>query len=532
LYMAVSGSESGNSSTRIINHTTHHYILQDLFNSLYSPFHFTLTFVRMMVSLPWFLILLLLALTFFVLLLLLRKYLVKSSKIAGSNLPGDSRNRAGSRITTIGFFHPYCNAGGGGERVLWCAIRSLQTRYDFVKCVVYTGDIYVSPEDIMKKVKDTFDIDIKRPVHFVYLNRRRWVEADRYPVFTLLGQSIGSVILGLEALFRFTPDIFLDTMGFAFTLPLFRFLGGSRVGAYVHYPTISTDMIDKVSQRLTDFNNVEYISHSAFLSYFKIIYYKFFAFVYGLCGSCCDVVMVNSSWTLNHINALWGVPRKTSIVYPPCNTKNLTELHIDELESAKSKNPFQIVSLAQFRPEKNHQMQLEIFQKFLKEVGAKNKEKYRWLMVGSCRGEEDEKRVSELKAQARKLKVDRNVQFVVNMKYEELLETLTESIAGVHTMKDEHFGISVVDFMASGVVTLAHDSAGPKMDIVVSSDGEKVGYLADTVDGYVQCLKEIFHLKPNERYDIGVAARNAVKKRFSEDTFKKRFLVETECLLN
>ena len=29
---------------------------------------------------------------------------------------------------TVAFFHPYCNAGGGGERVLWCAIRALQTK--------------------------------------------------------------------------------------------------------------------------------------------------------------------------------------------------------------------------------------------------------------------------------------------------------------------------------------------------------------------------------------------------------------------
>lgn len=28
----------------------------------------------------------------------------------------------------VGVFHPYCNAGGGGERVLWCAIRSLQNK--------------------------------------------------------------------------------------------------------------------------------------------------------------------------------------------------------------------------------------------------------------------------------------------------------------------------------------------------------------------------------------------------------------------
>lgn len=41
-----------------------------------------------------------------------------------------SRNarRAREGCPTVAFFHPYCNAGGGGERVLWCAIRALQNR--------------------------------------------------------------------------------------------------------------------------------------------------------------------------------------------------------------------------------------------------------------------------------------------------------------------------------------------------------------------------------------------------------------------
>ena len=34
----------------------------------------------------------------------------------------------GKAPVVIGFFHPYCNAGGGGERVLWTAIRALQNR--------------------------------------------------------------------------------------------------------------------------------------------------------------------------------------------------------------------------------------------------------------------------------------------------------------------------------------------------------------------------------------------------------------------
>lgn len=42
------------------------------------------------------------------------------------------RNRNARRARdgrpTVAFFHPYCNAGGGGERVLWCALRALQNR--------------------------------------------------------------------------------------------------------------------------------------------------------------------------------------------------------------------------------------------------------------------------------------------------------------------------------------------------------------------------------------------------------------------
>lgn len=35
------------------------------------------------------------------------------------------KNDGSAKLLHIGFFHPYCNAGGGGERVLWCAIRGL-----------------------------------------------------------------------------------------------------------------------------------------------------------------------------------------------------------------------------------------------------------------------------------------------------------------------------------------------------------------------------------------------------------------------
>lgn len=45
------------------------------------------------------------------------------------------------------------NAGGGGERVLWTAIRDVQKEFPNVICAVYTGDIEASKEQIINKVK-------------------------------------------------------------------------------------------------------------------------------------------------------------------------------------------------------------------------------------------------------------------------------------------------------------------------------------------------------------------------------------------
>lgn len=74
-----------------------------------------------------------------------------------------------------------------------------------VKIVIYTGDLDASPEEILKRAEQRFNIKLTDPVQFVYLRRRRWVEADMYPYFTLLGQSLGSIVLGAEALAAFVP---------------------------------------------------------------------------------------------------------------------------------------------------------------------------------------------------------------------------------------------------------------------------------------------------------------------------------------
>lgn len=148
--------------------------------------------------------------------------------------------------TMVGFFHPFCAGGGGGERVLWRAVRTLARLSNDLNrplhVLIYTGDGGMSPEDILSGVTRQFDISIDPaalPVSFVYVRGRRLLDASRYPVLTMLAQSLASMVLAVEALFRATPDVFVDTTGFAFSFPI-AWVAGCSIGAYVHYPTIST----------------------------------------------------------------------------------------------------------------------------------------------------------------------------------------------------------------------------------------------------------------------------------------------------
>lgn len=47
-----------------------------------------------------------------------------------------------------------------------------------------------------------------------------------------------------------------------------------------------------------------------------------------------------------------------------------------------------------------------------------------------------------------------------------MLWVFEKAKAGLHTMLEEHFGISIVEMMAAGLYTIAHNSGGPKDDII------------------------------------------------------------------
>nr|XP_037277247.1 GDP-Man:Man(3)GlcNAc(2)-PP-Dol alpha-1,2-mannosyltransferase-like [Rhipicephalus microplus] len=440
-----------------------------------------------------------------------------------------SRQRFGEAPQTWGFFHPYADACGGGEKVLWAAVRAVQEKYPSHHCIVYTGDHGVSGDQIVEKAQKRFNVKLeKSTLHFVFLHSRSLVEARLYPVFTILGQSLGSMIVGLEAILSFVPTIFIDSTGYAFTMPIFKFLGGCKVMCYTHYPTISTDMLSSVERRVQAHNNRGLISRSAVLTPIKLLYYRMFARLYAYCGWCADLVMVNSSWTKGHILELWQLPTRTVLVYPPCSVAEFKALPVTEKDSASSAE-FRVLSLSQFRPEKDHELQLKVLVELKEQLSESEFSKIKFVMIGGCRNQEDEQRVISLKSLAAEMGIEDYVEFKLNVPFTELMSEMKRASAAIHTMWNEHFGMCVVECMAAGLLMVAHNSGGPKMDIVTDYNGKRTGFLADSVSSYTAAFKTILEMAPDERRETRENARLS-SERFSEEVFVEAFVSAVEPL--
>lgn len=292
------------------------------------------------------------------------------------------------------------------------------------------------------------------------------------------------------------------------------------------------------------------------------MYYRVLILVYKFCGRYADEVACNSSWTRQHIDSLWGTTGMTCrTIFPPCDTefyiksidacggkatapnpppppkesKEYTEkdktkktpettIEADTVESVlkkPSKRKNLVVSFAQFRPEKDHPLQLQVWAKVLENKSIPKDAKL--VMIGAVRGDADQKIVDQLKSQARDLGIQDNVDFQINLPREQILIYFSLAKVAMHTMRDEHFGIAIVELMASGIITIAHNSAGPKKDIIGTSK-QRIGFLADNAEKYTKYVTDSLLKFDTEEYiNIRLGARAYVRNKFSLQTFNSKF---------
>lgn len=373
-------------------------------------------------------------------------------------------------------------------------------------------------------------------ISFLYLSKRHWVLPSTWPYFTLLGQSIGSLVLAWDAFSLLVPDIFVDTMGYAFALGLCRLLFRSLpTGAYVHYPTISTDMLDSLNPAsAVGSQGVNAGQGAGIRGLVKTVYWRLFARLYSWVGSSVDVVMTNSTWTQAHIQRLWGPYRKgwhatrpITVVYPPVAVAELEE-EVEVSEASEAKREKILIYIAQFRPEKNHQLILQSYSRFLRSDTDEARSS-RLVLVGSVRDDHDSKRVYQLRLLANELGIRSQVDFHLDASWPEILTWLRKAYVGVNGMWNEHFGIGVVEYQAAGLISVVHDSGGPKLDIVTEMDGKPTGFLATSEDEFAAAYQEaLSHPDP-------LALRRRARKsaqRFTEDEFANKWLRQMEDLVS
>jgi alpha-1,2-mannosyltransferase len=88
----------------------------------------------------------------------------------------------------------------------------------------------------------------------------------------------------------------------------------------------------------------------------------------------------------------------------------------------------------------------------------------------------------------------------------------------------------VVEMLAAGLLTLAHRSGGPLMDIIVEDTNSRNGFLAVHDKEYASAIAFVLSISPEGRQAVRDRGRASVD-RFSDRDFENGWIRATEPLI-
>lgn len=303
--------------------------------------------------------------------------------------------------------HPNLDIYGGGERVCHHIMKSLLDHGEEVELLTFDFDPVRYEQIIGEKLPDG--------VVVLSLGKR----IDVKPPFTVYKRR--------SRIIKLTKNIKGLTFDYAFstqTMTAFEsaiFAEGKRNLAYVHFPEIHHRYVNSG------------VTRKAYLWLYQRWLDKDI--------SRLDMIFCNSNYTKGMIEKYWsrdGIP-EVIVAYPP------VDLDPFWCRTPLKQRVKRVIYVGRFIPQKRH----ELMKKLAADLPG-----IQFLSVGGLRETEDEWFKEFLKD------MPSNYSAKPNVPSDELLKLYADSRVYCHLMEGEHFGITPMEALASGCVTLPHRSGG------------------------------------------------------------------------
>lgn len=377
----------------------------------------------------------------------------------------------------IAIAHHSLNIPGGAERLCLAVIEALLTRNHNVTLVTVEKTDWAL-------VKKNFG-NITAPANEAYLTKNR-ISKNLTKIPISMAYFTAFVMQLLASKSKPKYDLVMNTFG--------DVINSVADVTYVHFPL----------RAAVEFSQIPAFSNKTL--------WKAMAPFYDTTVSLLDRIysgqlLTNSKFMQQIIRET--LSRNATVVYPPVNVESFSS---DYPQNQKGNA---VAVVASYTP-KRHLEQVPLIAK---------KTKHADFVIMGKTDEYSVPTLKKLKTLIDALQVKDRVKLQTNVPTNDLKETLAKTKVYLHVMPYDHFGISVVEAMASGCVPLVHRSGGPWQDILDGKQGQ-YGYsyasAAEAAD-IIDCLVS----DENLRSTVASRALNRAKE-FDKTVFMRKIVEVVE----
>jgi len=373
----------------------------------------------------------------------------------------------------IAVIHHSLNAAGGAERLCIAAIEALKTHGHEVSLVTVERTDWAF---LQHKFGQTTMPD-----------------KEIYATSQLLSQRLKSIPVVSTYFLAYTMQLLLNRSKIKHDLTLNTFGEVISSGAdktYIHFPL----------RAALEFSQVPAFTHTST--------WRGLAPLYNLISSTCDkiapsrLLVTNSKFMQRIVKTTLN--RDAIVIYPPVDTNAFSS------KCFKPRKEGNLVAVIASYTPKRRLEQLPLI--------AQQTKAARFIVIGKT-DEYSILTIQRLEENIRALRVEDKITLLKNAPFTELQNILANAKVYLHTMPFDHFGISVVEAMASGCVPVVHRSGGPWTDILDAKQGA-YGFSYSTPSeaaGYIDMLLT------DERLRSRIAAKASYRStKYDKTVFSKR----------